>query len=61
MARVHTDLHFISNDDVNKILKFCIENNIQVTSFKDVRCNEISIKVAKYRDKASVLQISSIW
>lgn len=61
MARIHTDLHFIPADNIDRALKFLIDNGLITRSEKDVRYCDIKSTKMQYPSTGSFLEVQTIY
>lgn len=61
MARIHTDLHFIPADNIDKVLSLLLDAGLITSSVRDVRfCNLNTVK-RQYPDHGAFVEVKSFY
>lgn len=61
MARIHTDLHFIPADNIDKALSLLLDAGLVTRSEKDIRFCDLRIVKSKYPDSGAFLEVKCIY
>lgn len=61
MARIHTDLHFVPADNIDRTLSLLLDAGLITRSEKDVRCCGRCPVKFKYPDSGAFIVVKSIY
>ena len=61
MARIHTDLHFIPADNIDKVLSMLLDAGLITRSEKDIRFCDIRTVKRRYPDSGAFIEVQSIY
>lgn len=61
MARIHTDLHYIPADNIDRCLSLLLDAGLISRSEKDIRFCDLRIVKSKYPDSGAFIEVKSIY
>ena len=61
MPRIHSDLHFIPADNIDRALALLLDAGLITRSEKDIRFCDIRIVKARYPDSGAFFEVKSIY
>lgn len=61
MPRIHTDLHFIPVDNIDRALFLLLDAGLITRSEKDIRFQDLRIVKLKYPDSGAFIEVKSIY
>lgn len=61
MARIHTDLHYIPADYIDRALSLLLDAGLITRSDKDVRFVDVRTVKRRYPDSGAFIEVQSIY